>query len=189
MRTLEQQIRSTVFAVGRKGYEPAAVDEALERFADGVAVLLTELRQESVRVSALERALTFAQSGGHSTQPDLAEMVLEASERREHLIEEAQETAAGIIAAAREEAARQDASSTSEEPAPDPEGPDRHVELALEEARAIEAAARDVADRIRADAESDAERVLASARAAVNRLEAVDTGTGATGIELAQHYG
>ena len=189
MRTLEQQIRSTEFTVSRKGYDPTAVDEALEGFADGAAALLAELRKESIRVSALERSLTFAQGGGPTSQPDLGALVLEASERREHLIEEAHATAAAIIAKARVQAAQQDTDGAASSDPGEPLDGTRQVELALEEARAIESAARDVAERIRADAEADAERVLSSARAAVNRLEAVDTGTGGTGVELAQQYG
>jgi cell division septum initiation protein DivIVA len=189
VRTLEQQIRSADFAISRKGYNATRVDEALEAFADEVAVLLAELRKESIRVSALERSLTFAQNGRSSAQPDLAALIVEASDMKAKLLDEARTQAEEIV----ESAAR-----LASEPASEGDrgiGPvaslarERQIELALEEASAIESAARDLADQIRSEAESDADRVLESARTAASRLEPIDTGTGVDGIELAQHYG
>jgi cell division septum initiation protein DivIVA len=188
VRTLEQQIRTTDFAISRKGYDPASVDETLNGFADDVALLLAELRKESIRVSTLERSLTFAQNGGSSAQPDLATLMLEVTEKREKLLADAHARAAEILSQAEQRVGEPIGESQS---ASDPEHADlreRQIELALEEASAIEAAARDLADRIRSEAESDANRVIDAARAAAQRLDAVHTGTGADGVELAQHY-
>ena len=189
MRTLEQQIRSTKFALTRKGYDAASVDRALESFADEVALLLSDLRKESIRVSALERSLTFAEGGRRSPQRELASLVLEATEHREDLLNEAHVAAAAIISAAEVQVERETPKAEGPATSVDPAAPDQSVRLALEEAEAIESAARDLAEQIRMDAEADAARLMESARSAVERLEPVDTGTGAAGVELAQQYG
>ena len=189
VRTLEQQIRSADFAISRKGYNASSVDEALEAFADDVAVLLAKLRKESIRVSALERSLTFAQNGRSSAQPDLAALIVEASEMKAKLLDEARAQAEEIVESATK-LASESAHEREMEVGPVASlGRERQIELALEEASAIESAARDLADQIRRQAESHADRVLESARTAANRFEAIDTGTGVDGVELAQHYG
>ena len=189
MRTLDEQIRSADFATSRKGYKASSVDEALEGFADDVAVLLAKLRQESIRVSALERSLTFAQNGRSSTQPDLAALIMEASDMKAKLLDEARAQAEEIV-----ESATKQASDSADEPdmyvGPVASlGRERQIVLALEEASAIESAARDLAEQILREAESDADKVLESARRAASRLDPIDTGTGVDGVELAQHYG
>jgi cell division septum initiation protein DivIVA len=189
VRTLEQQIRSTDFALSRKGYDPSTVDEALNGFADDVALLLAELRKESIRVSVLERSLTFAQNGRSSTQSDLGAMMIEATEKREQLLAEARTRAKDIVDDATRRVAASIERPHSASTAADELLHEREINLALEEAAAIESAARDLAQRIRSDAESDAHRVLESARTAALQLEDVDTGTGVDGVELTQQYG
>lgn len=173
----------------RKGYETSSVDRALEGFADEVALLLAELRRESIRVSELERSLTFAQGGRRSSEPDIASLVIEATEHREELLKEAHAAAAAIIAAAETQVASELVRSDVDESAEPAAATDQSVQLALEEAKAIESAARDLAGQIRAEAEADANRLLESARSAVERMDPIDTGTGADGVELAQQYG
>jgi DivIVA domain-containing protein len=180
VRTLEQQIRSAEFAISRKGYDPSSVDAALDAFADEVALLLAELRKESIRVSTLERSLTFAQ-GSSSHQKNIASFMVEVSEKKEKLLEDAHDAAASIVEDANKQAAQR-----LEDTGPRPET--HEIEFALEEAKAIENAARDLAERIRSDAESEAVRVLESARTTAGRIEVIDTGTGVDGIELAQQY-
>jgi DivIVA domain-containing protein len=189
VRTLEQQIRSADFTMSRKGYNPSSVDQALEGFADDVARLLEQLRRESIRVSALERSLTFAQNGGASVQPDLASLVVEASEMKTRLLDEARKQAAEIVETATKKASEPD--SSAERPAEEAvsHGWETEIAMALEEAAAIESAARDIAEAIRRQAESDADEVMASARATALEMAEVDTGTGADGVELAQQYG
>jgi cell division septum initiation protein DivIVA len=188
VRTLEQQIRSADFTLSRKGYNPSSVDQALEGFADNVARLLEQLRRESIRVSALERSLTFAQNGGTSVQPDLASLVVEASEMKTRLLDEARKQAAEIV-----ETATKKASESHSVPERPTEAAASHrreseIEMALEEAAAIESAAKDIAEAIRRQAESDADEVLAAARAAALHRAEGDTGTGADDVELAQQY-
>ena len=189
VRTLEQQIRSADFAISRKGYNASSVDQALEAFADDVAILLAELRRESIRVSALERSLTFAQNGRSSAQPDLAALIVEASDMKAKLLDEARSQAEEIVESATKRASESEHERDLKVGSLASLGRERQIELALEEASAIESAARDLAEQIRSEAESDADRVLESARTAASRLEPIDTGTGVDGIELAQHYG
>lgn len=188
MRTLEQQIRSADFPISRKGYTPSAVDDALETFADEVAFLFAKLRKEAIRVSSLERSLTFAQGGSSAGHPDMASLILEASDTRDKLLREASAEAAKIIEDAQKRAnhAVDDAEVAFQTPRPD--GRDDEIVKALEEARAIEAAARGFAAKIRADAKSDAARVMDAARETASRIEAIDTGTGTDGVRLAQQY-
>jgi cell division septum initiation protein DivIVA len=189
VRTLEQQIRSTDFAVSRKGYNRPSVDEALDGFADEVARLLEQLRRESVRVSALERSLTFTQNGAALRQPDLASLMVEGSEMKVKLLDEARKQAAEIVETANRQASEStDGTHAVAEPA-DAHRREGQIEMALEEAAAIESAARDLADAIRRKAQSEADDVLASAHASARNPAEVDTGTGASGIEFAQQYG
>lgn len=189
VRTLEQQIRSVEFSVSRKGYDPASVDEALEGFADDVANLLEELRRESIRVSVLERSLTFAQNGGAAVQPDLASLVVEASEMKTRLLDEARKQAAEIVETATKTISDLDGSAEHPDQTADSRRREGVIQMALEEATAIESAARDIAEAIRRQAEADADEVLTSARATAHQLAEVDTGTGVDGVELAQQYG
>ena len=189
MRTLEQQIRSADFTMSRKGYKPSSVDQALEGFADDVARLLEQLRRESIRVSALERSLTFAQNGGASVQPDLASLVVEASEMKTRLLDEARKQAAEIVETATKKASEPDSGAELPAEATDSRRRESEIAMALEEATAIESAARDIAEAIRRQAESDADEVMASARATALQMAEADTGTGADGVELAQQYG
>jgi cell division septum initiation protein DivIVA len=175
--------------MSRKGYKPSSVDQALEEFADDVARLLEQLRRESIRVSALERSLTFAQNGGASVQPDLASLVVEASEMKTRLLEEARKQAAEIVETATKKASEPDSAAELPAEATDSRRRESEIAMALEEATAIESAARDIAEAIRRQAESDADEVMASARATALQMAEADTGTGADGVELAQQYG
>jgi cell division septum initiation protein DivIVA len=189
VRTLEQQIRSADFTMSRKGYTPSIVDQALEGFADDVARLLEELRRESIRVSALERSLTFAQNGGASVQPDLASLVVEASEMKTRLLDEARKQAAEIVETATKKASEPGSLAERPTEAAASHRRESEIEMALEEATAIESAARDIAEAIRRQAQSDADEVLALARATALYQADGGAGTGADDVELAQQYG
>jgi DivIVA domain-containing protein len=159
MQSLEQRIRSVKLAGTRRGYDRAAVDAFLDNVADEVALLLANLRSESVRVGTLERELTILQQG--PTAGDVTDVFLSAASAKGRLLDEAYVKAEAILESARREA---EASRQNSVLGTDDLGTS-HVERALEEAMAIEVAAVAIADRIKSDARMEAEKIVAAGRA------------------------
>ncbi|MDA2979822.1 MAG: DivIVA domain-containing protein [Actinomycetota bacterium] len=158
MQSLEQRIRSVNLAESRRGYDRAAVDVFLENVADEVALLLANLRSESVRVGTLERELTILQG---PTAGEVTDVFLSAASAKGRLLDEAYVKAEAILESARREA---EAFCQNSMLGTDDLGTS-HVERALEEAKAIEVAAAAIADKIKSDARMEAEKIVAAGRA------------------------
>jgi len=146
MPSIEQRLRAASFPTVRKGYSPDDVDAFLDAMADEAAVLLTAARAEGVRLRTLERELTALQGVGG----DPSDVFLSAADAKGKLLEAAHEEAEEILAAAR-------ASASGHRPG------ENDVERALDEAQAIENAARTIAEKIVEDAREQARSILSTA--------------------------
>ncbi|HWH96204.1 MAG TPA: DivIVA domain-containing protein [Baekduia sp.] len=148
-----QSIERRDFPIGRRGYEPEAVDAHLARIADEVEDL--RRRAESGAGAA----------GAATTRPSPASLAQAASEQVRSIVEAAEATAAAIEQSAREEAARiraeaeSDARSTRDEA----------VERSQQQVGDVSAATKQMLQRVEA-MESELNGLVESLRTGANRL-------------------
>jgi DivIVA domain-containing protein len=102
MQSLTNQIRAKEFTRSRRGIDADEVSQFLEKLAENVAELESNLRKEGVRANALERKIQAPMQA----EDNVEAAFLAAAESKQHLLDEAQDRAEEMIATARGEASR-----------------------------------------------------------------------------------